>query len=98
VLGTVNEESLGPGLVLWCDLTSGKMFRHRRIHKYSWTSSDGKIYSQIDCILVDRRRWLFTKRGVGAWAGLIWLRIGTGGIVYQISITTNDGNFLNIDQ
>ena len=23
--------------------------------------------------------WIFRKRGVGAWAGLIWLRIGTGG-------------------
>ena len=24
-------------------------------------------------------RWIFRKCGVGAWTGLIWLRIGTGG-------------------
>jgi hypothetical protein len=24
-------------------------------------------------------KWIFKKRDVGAWAGLIWLRIGTGG-------------------
>ena len=24
-------------------------------------------------------RWLFRKWGVRGWAGLIWLRIGTGG-------------------
>ena len=24
-------------------------------------------------------RWIFRKWDVGAWAGLIWLRIGTGG-------------------
>jgi hypothetical protein len=23
--------------------------------------------------------WIFRKRDVGAWAGLIWLRIGRGG-------------------
>jgi len=29
-------------------------------------------------------RWIFRKWDVGAWTGLIWLRIGTGG-----------GNFVN---
>jgi len=24
-------------------------------------------------------RWIFRKCDVGAWSGLIWLRIGTGG-------------------
>jgi len=24
-------------------------------------------------------RWIFRKWGVGAWTGLSWLRIGTGG-------------------
>jgi hypothetical protein len=24
-------------------------------------------------------RWIFKKQDVGAWTGLIWLRIGTGG-------------------
>jgi len=31
------------------------MFPHRDIHKYAWTSSDGKTYNQIDHILIDRR-------------------------------------------
>jgi hypothetical protein len=30
------------------------MFLHRNIHKFTWTSPDGKVYSQIDHILIDR--------------------------------------------
>jgi hypothetical protein len=31
------------------------MFPHCNIHKYTWTSSEGKMHNQIDHILTDRR-------------------------------------------
>jgi hypothetical protein len=32
------------------------MFPHRSIHKYTWTSPDGKTHNHIDHTLVKRRR------------------------------------------
>jgi hypothetical protein len=32
------------------------MLPHRNVHKYTWTSSDGKTHNQIYYILIDRRR------------------------------------------
>jgi hypothetical protein len=32
------------------------MFPHCNIHKYIWTSADGKTHNKIDHILIDRRK------------------------------------------
>jgi hypothetical protein len=37
-------------------VAKSRMFPHRNTLKYTRTSPDGKIYSQIDHILIDKRR------------------------------------------
>ena len=36
-------------------IVKSTLFLHRNIHKYTWTSHDGKTHKQIDHILMDRR-------------------------------------------
>jgi len=31
------------------------MFPHCSVHKYTWTSPDGNMHNQIDCVLIDKR-------------------------------------------
>jgi hypothetical protein len=33
------------------------MFPNRYVHTYTWTSPDGKTHSQVEHILIDRRRY-----------------------------------------
>jgi hypothetical protein len=36
-------------------VVNSTMFLHRNIHKYTWTSPDGKTHIKIDHVLIDRR-------------------------------------------
>ena len=48
------------------------MFSHRKIHKYTWSSPDGKIHNQMDHTLIDRR-WHSSVLEVRSFRGAVIL-------------------------
>lgn len=69
--GTMND--IGERLVEFCSMnnlvTGGTLFKHREIHKLTWSSPNGRVKSQIDHLMIDgkwRRSLLDVKlRSVG---------------------------------
>jgi hypothetical protein len=57
----LHQDSNGNGVTIVNLATSKNLavqstiFPHRDIHKYTWTSPDGKTHNQIDNILINRR-------------------------------------------
>jgi hypothetical protein len=52
-------------------IVKSTMFPRGNIKKFTWTSPDGRTHSQIDHILIDRRRysihlWVY-RPSVGPW-------------------------------
>jgi hypothetical protein len=49
-------------------IVKSTMFPHRNIHKYNWTSPDGKTHNHIDHVLTDRR-WNSSTLDVPSFRG-----------------------------
>ena len=69
-MGTRNNN--GDRLIEICqefNLTmGGSMFPHKEIHKYTWTSPDGRTKNQIDHMCISRK-WKQTLLDVRSWRG-----------------------------
>jgi hypothetical protein len=50
-------------------IVKSTMFPHRNIHKFTWTSPDGKTHQQTDHILILRRLEMAFNVG---WCGIHW--------------------------
>ena len=49
-------------------MVKSKVLPHQDIHKYTWTSPDGKTHNQNDQILIDRR-WYSTIPDIRSFRG-----------------------------
>jgi endonuclease/exonuclease/phosphatase family metal-dependent hydrolase len=52
---SLHQDSTDNGVRVINLVVKSRMFLHQYVHKYTWTSSDGKTHNQIDHILIDRR-------------------------------------------
>jgi len=58
---SLHQDSNDNGIIIVNFATSNNLifkstiFPHRKIHKYTWTSTDGKTHNQIDHTLIDKR-------------------------------------------
>jgi hypothetical protein len=52
---TIGSESLQEHATSKDLVVKSTMFPYRNIHKYTWTSPDGKTHNEIDHVLIDRR-------------------------------------------
>jgi hypothetical protein len=49
-------------LALTSLIVKNTMFPHRSVHKFNWTSPDGKTHNQIDHVLIDIQIYLMSDR------------------------------------
>jgi hypothetical protein len=60
-------------------IVKSKMLPHHNIHKYPWTSPDGKTHNQIDYILLTDKAFKYScclKAFKYSWCLIFWIKEG----------------------